>query len=55
MKNRTSIIIANRLSTVINADKIFVVDGGVIVEEGSHNNLIDFDSYYSKLYKRGFN
>jgi len=53
MKNRTSIIIAHRLSTVINADKIFVVHAGKIVEEGTHKDLIKFNGYYAKLYKKG--
>ncbi len=54
MKNRTSIIIAHRLSTVINADKIFVVHAGKIVEEGKHSDLIKLNGYYAKLYKKGF-
>ena len=54
MKNRTSIIIAHRLSTVINADKIFVVHSGKIVEEGKHSDLIKLNGYYAKLYKKGF-
>jgi len=54
MKNRTSIIIAHRLSTVINADKIFVVHAGKIVEEGKHIDLIKLNGYYAKLYKKGF-
>ena len=50
-KNRTSIIIAHRLSTVVNADKIIVMDDGKIVEEGKHNELLSQNGYYSTLYK----
>jgi len=51
MKNKTSIIIAHRLSTVMNADKIFVLDKGEIVESGSHVELISKKGFYAKLYK----
>lgn len=54
MKNRTSIVIAHRLSTVRNADKIIVVDSGKIVEEGTHESLVKRKGYYEKLYKKGF-
>ena len=54
MKNRTSIVIAHRLSTVRNADKIIVVDSGKIVEEGTHESLLKRKGYYEKLYKKGF-
>ena len=52
MKNKTSIIIAHRLSTVKNADKIFVLDKGSIIESGNHEELIRKKGFYSKLYKK---
>ena len=54
IKNRTVIIIAHRLSTVKNANKIFVFDKGSIIEEGSHLELYKKDGLYSKLYKLQF-
>ncbi len=50
MKNRTSIVIAHRLSTVINADLICVLLEGEIIEQGSHNELIVNDGVYKKLH-----
>lgn len=50
-ENRTSIIIAHRLSTIEKADKIIVMDGGKIVEEGKHNELLLHNGYYATLYK----
>lgn len=49
-KDKTSIFIAHRLSTVVNVDKIIVLDKGKIVEEGSHKELMKKDGYYSNLY-----
>jgi len=54
-KGRTSIIIAHRLATVINADKIIVMDAGMIVEQGSHFELIKkTEGYYKNLYDSQF-
>jgi subfamily B ATP-binding cassette protein MsbA len=54
-KNRTSIIIAHRLATVKNADKIIVMHKGRIIETGTHNDLLKApDGYYTKLYKAQF-
>ena len=50
MKNRTVILIAHRLSTVINADKIVVIDKGCVAEVGKHQELLDKGGIYSKLY-----
>ena len=51
-KGKTSIIIAHCLSTVINADRIIVMDQGQIVETGSHKELMKFkDGHYAKLYQ----
>ncbi len=54
MKGRTSLVIAHRLGTVINADRIIVISNGEIVEEGTHQDLIKANKYYTKLYKKGF-
>lgn len=51
LNGRTSIIIAHRLSTIVDADKIVVIDGGKVQEEGNHNELIQNNGFYSKLYK----
>ena len=54
-KDRTSIIIAHRLATVKNADKIIVMDKGEIIETGTHKNLLkNPDGYYKKLYEAQF-
>ena len=50
MKNRTSIVIAHRLSTIINADEIVVIDKGIIAEKGSHQQLLDKNGIYKKLF-----
>ena len=49
---RTSIVIAHRLSTIINADQILVIDGGLIVERGTHEQLVDKRGLYFDLYER---
>lgn len=54
-KNRTSIVIAHRLTTVINADTILVLEKGKVVEEGNHSTLLQkADGYYRKLYDAQF-
>ena len=53
-QNKTSIIVAHRLSTIRNADKILVLDRGQIVEKGSHKELITKNGYYKKLYDYQF-
>jgi len=54
LENRTSIIIAHRLSTVINADRILVMDDGRIIEQGNHNSLIKKGGKYTELYENYF-
>lgn len=51
MENRTSLIIAHRLSTIRNADKIVVVDDGVVAEEGNHEELLARKGRYYRLYQ----
>jgi subfamily B ATP-binding cassette protein MsbA len=53
-KHQTSIIIAHRLTTVKNADRIIVMDKGEIVEQGSHLELLEKDGYYKNLYDMQF-
>ncbi len=54
MEDRTSIVIAHRLSTVIHADRIFVISDGKVVESGSHKELIAKNGAYANLYSKQF-
>lgn len=54
MQGRTTIVIAHRLSTVENADRIFVMDQGEILETGNHQSLLAQNGYYSRLYHKNF-
>ena len=51
LKGRTSIVIAHRLSTIKNADFLLVVENGTIVEQGTHQELIERGGHYKKLYE----
>ena len=54
IKNKTALVIAHRLSTVRNVDIIYVIDKGIVVEEGDHDTLIKKDGLYSFLFKTQF-
>lgn len=53
--NRTSIFIAHRLATIVNVDKILVLNKGKIIEQGNHKSLIEENGYYAKLYNAYYN
>ncbi len=55
MEGRTTIVIAHRLSTVMDADKILVINDGQIVEEGNHQELLALNGAYAVLYNSQFN
>ena len=54
MRGRTSLVIAHRLSTVLAADVIFVVENGRIVESGTHTALLARGGLYARLYHEQF-
>ncbi|GGD83922.1 ABC transporter ATP-binding protein [Paenibacillus nasutitermitis] len=54
LKNRTSLVIAHRLSTIQRADRIYVLDKGKIIEEGTHQSLLEHEGRYKQLYELQF-
>jgi subfamily B ATP-binding cassette protein MsbA len=53
-QNRTSIVVAHRLSTIENADNILVIEAGEIIEQGNHQSLVLQNGVYSQLYNMQF-
>ena len=51
-KNKTTIVIAHRLSTRLNSNNIYVIDSGKIVESGQHNELMQKSDLYKKFYEK---
>jgi len=51
-KNKTTIIIAHRLSTVLRANKIFIIENGRVVDEGNHNYLLNNSKIYKNFYNK---
>ena len=51
-KDKTTIIVSHRVSSAKNADKIIIIDEGLIIQEGSHNQLINQEGYYAELYTK---
>ena len=49
-KNNTTIIVSHRISSAKNADKIIVLDGGIVIQKGTHDELVNIDGYYKELY-----
>jgi len=54
MVGRTSLVIAHRLSTILSADQILVIDGGRLVQQGTHEALLAQGGLYRDLYERQF-
>ena len=54
MQGRTSFIVAHRLSTIEQADRILVMNHGQILEQGSHRELLNQGGFYSQLYNSQF-
>jgi len=51
-KDKTTFIISHRVSSAKNADKIIILDDGEIIQQGSHNQLINENGYYKELYEQ---
>ena len=51
-QGKTTVVIAHRLSTILNSDKIFVINQGLVVDEGSHNDLLNTSDIYKNFYEK---